>query len=88
MIAEKSMAPAMPLARERRKPLRYMFGRAFIYAIVAAGGAMFMFPFMWAVISSGKTSADDGSLVTASGAAAGLVKPSPLSHSSCSFSSS
>ena len=58
MIAEKSMAPAMPLARERRKPLRYMFGRAFIYIVVAMGGAMFMFPFMWAAISSGKTSSE------------------------------
>jgi multiple sugar transport system permease protein len=55
MIAQRAIAPAI---RRRRKPARAYLGRALIYLIVAAGGAMFMFPFAWAFVSSGKTSAE------------------------------
>lgn len=57
MIAEKSMT-SMPHSLRRKKPTRYYVGRGVLYFIVALGGAMFMFPFMWAFISSGKTSAE------------------------------
>ena len=53
MIGERT-AVAQPLARARSKPLNRRLGRAFIYFLAASGGFIFMFPFMWALVSSGK----------------------------------
>lgn len=56
MIAEKAVA-AVPIAK-RRKPARMIVGRVLIYLLVAAGSAVSMFPFMWALVSSGKTAGE------------------------------
>ena len=43
---------------KRGASIRRAGTRTLIYASVALGGIMFMFPFMWAVLSSGKSSAE------------------------------
>lgn len=56
MIAERTL----PVRRSRTRHRRWVagLGRALIYIIVALGGTIFMFPFFWAVMSSGKSSAE------------------------------
>ncbi len=56
MIAERAVA-TVPIAR-RRKPTRMIVGRVLIYLLVAAGSVISMFPFMWALVSSGKTAGE------------------------------
>ena len=56
MIHEHAMTAAQLARKRRRKPLRAVFERAIIYLLVALGSATFMFPFVWAFVSSGKTS--------------------------------
>ena len=56
MIAGKAL-PQQGVFR-RRRPWRVIIGRVLTYIIVAMGGAVFMFPFFWAVLSSGKTATE------------------------------
>ncbi|MFH1085613.1 MAG: carbohydrate ABC transporter permease [Chloroflexota bacterium] len=53
MIAEKAVS--YQAVRPRHRPWRLVIPRIVTYLLVALGGAIFMFPFYWAVMSSGKT---------------------------------
>jgi multiple sugar transport system permease protein len=57
MIAEKTM-PYQTLHKKNRRPWRVISARIVTYLLVAFGGATFMFPFVWAVLSSGKTGSE------------------------------
>ncbi len=58
MIAEKRMASARPLPRSLAPAIRRVADRALTYIVVGVGGFTFIFPFVWAVLSSGKSSAE------------------------------
>ena len=53
MIAGKTVS--YQGVRQHRRPWRLVIPRIVTYLLVAAGGAIFIFPFYWAVASSGKT---------------------------------
>lgn len=53
-----SEAAFITMKTKRRKPFRFYFGRGILYALVAIGSVLFMFPFMWAFVSSGKTASE------------------------------
>lgn len=58
MIAQKSLPSTTAVSRVYRRPLWHYVKRFIIYLVVAVGGAVFMFPFFWAVLSSGKSPAE------------------------------
>ncbi|MFO7564684.1 MAG: hypothetical protein R6X02_18720, partial [Enhygromyxa sp.] len=53
MIVEKSLG--LPARDRHVRPLRHYTWRVFLYALVFVGSALSMFPFIWAVVSSGKS---------------------------------
>ncbi|MBN1402136.1 MAG: carbohydrate ABC transporter permease [Anaerolineae bacterium] len=57
-MAQRSVIFSGAQLRGRHKPLRYYLQRLLIYAVVAVSGTAFMFPFFWAVLSSGKSPAE------------------------------
>ncbi len=55
MIAEQRMVSRVQSRGRLARRIRFKPGRLLLYFLVILGSALFMFPFMWAVISSGKT---------------------------------
>jgi len=60
IVAERSLA-ARPMVRARSRPLGRIVRRGLIYLLAGIGGFVFMFPFAWAFVSSGKS---PGEIVT------------------------
>ncbi len=56
-VAEGKMASRVePRPRAfHQRPMRYIVGRVFIYLLIIVGGAVSMFPFVWTLMSSGKS---------------------------------
>jgi multiple sugar transport system permease protein len=58
MIAERRLGSRVQSRERHATRFKFRPGRLLLYFLVILGSALFMFPFMWAVVSSGKTSAE------------------------------
>ena len=55
MIAEAERAQSLPRETEESVISKIRLDRILLYIVVAVGSFIFMFPFLWALVSSGKT---------------------------------